>query len=117
MKNLLLTITLCLLLFSCKNPFEPENENRTIKYTITGTCAKADATYEFTGGTQQESNIKPGQWAKSYNAKKGDFVYISAQNYTATGDITVSIYVDDRLFKTATSSGAYVIATASGSAD
>lgn len=117
MKKLLLITTLCMALWSCKNPFAAEDLNRSIRYTITGNCAKADATYDLNGGTQQESNVTPGNWSKSYTAKQGDFLYISAQNHTATGDITVSIYVDDRLYRTASSSGAYVIATASGSAE
>ena len=116
MKKLLLT-TLCLSLLSCKNPFAAEDTSRAIKYTITGTCTKADATYQCCGNTQQESEVRPGAWEKTYTAKKGDFIYISAQNHTATGNVTVTIYIDDKLYRTATSSGAYVIATASGTAE
>ena len=45
---------------------------------------------------------------------KGDFVYLSAQNNGDYGYITVEIYVNGMLFKSSSSTGGYVIATASG---
>ena len=45
----------------------------------------------------------------------GTFVYVSAQNNQASGTVVVTIYRDGEVFKTSTSMGAYVIATASGS--
>lgn len=65
------------------------------------------------GGTEQVTVALP--WSASYNMSQGDFLYVSAQNQEAAGDVTTTIQVDGNTFKTSTSSGAYVIATASGS--
>lgn len=91
-----------------------------------------------TGGTAQFSNVRL-PWAKTYGWFSDDFVYISAQNANNSGSITVKIYVlqdgiyamgkdgsiangrcnaiDEanraRLVEMSTSSGAYVIASAS----
>jgi hypothetical protein len=86
----------------------------TVIYKISGTAERVDVTLSNAGGgTEQYSNVYvPKQY--SYYSFSDDFVYISAQNQGEYGTVTVSIYVDDVLFKTSTSSGAYVIATASG---
>lgn len=43
-----------------------------------------------------------------------EFLYLSAQNRGSSGSITVIIIVNNEVWKSSTSSGAYVIATASG---
>lgn len=43
-----------------------------------------------------------------------NFLYISAQNNGSTGSIVVLIIVNNEVWKSSTSSGAYVIATADG---
>lgn len=89
--------------------------NYTVEYKITGTANRVDVTLNnSTGGTEQYSDVPI---PKSYKYKQFSdwFLYISAQNQGQTGTVTVSIYYKDNLFKTSTSSGAYVIATASGS--
>lgn len=85
-----------------------------VVYKITGTAEKVDVTLSnATGGTEQYSDVYlPKQY--SYYSFSDDFVYISAQNQGEYGTVTVSIYVNDVLFKSSTSSGGYVIATASG---
>jgi hypothetical protein len=66
-----------------------------------------------TGGTEQYSTIVvPHKF--TYNQFYDRFLYISAQNHDESGSVTVTIYVYGQVFKTSTSSGAYVIATASG---
>jgi hypothetical protein len=87
-----------------------------IKYEVTGTTIDASLTIENeSGGTSQYSAaVLP--WTKSFTLDtKYHFLYVSAQNNYSTGDVTASIFVDGVLYKTSTSSGAYVIATASGS--
>jgi len=42
---------------------------------------------------------------------------ISAQNNGSRGSITVTIYVNGKIFRTSTSSGAYVIASADGAVE
>lgn len=68
------------------------------------------------GGTSQYSDVAV-PWSTSFSSNKGNFVYISAQNQGQSGTVTVSIISNGTTFKTSTSSGAYVIATASGSLD
>jgi hypothetical protein len=85
-----------------------------IEYEVTGSAQSASLTYQNRdGGTSQEDVSIP--WTYSFTARSGDFVYISAQNEGEYGTVTVNIYLDGVQVKTSTSSGAYVIATASGS--
>jgi hypothetical protein len=85
-----------------------------VVYKIDGTAEEVDVTLSNpTGGTEQYSSVfLPYKY--SYDSFSDDFVYISAQNQGEYGTVRVSIYVDGELFKSASSSGAYVIATASG---
>ena len=80
----------------------------------------ASLTYENSqGGTEQISDAELPWEHKLYGMHKGDSVYISAQDSDAYGGVTVEIYISTNtndigtLVKTSTSTGAYVIATAS----
>lgn len=86
-----------------------------VKYEITGSASKVDVTLNNeTGGTEQFTGVSvPHTYI--FNDYTDWFLYISAQNQGESGSVTVTIYVDGALFKTSTSSGAYVIASASGS--
>ena len=85
-----------------------------IEYKATGTASNVFVTYENEdGGTSQKEVSVP--WLYSFSAGPGFFVYISAQNQGETGSVTVTIYKSGAVFKTSTSTGAYVIASASGS--
>lgn len=102
--------TSCLILSSC-SLFKHD-----IKYEVTGTAASVSLTYEnASGGTSQTSGTAL-PWVYTFSAKSGDFLYVSAQNDGATGSVTAAVYENDSVVQTSTSSGAYVIATASGSA-
>ena len=86
-----------------------------VKYEVTGTATTVDITMEnSSGGTSQFSDVAV-PWSTYFTSKSGAFVYISAQNQASSGSVTVRIYKDGIVFKESTSSGAYVIATASGS--
>ncbi|MGR3218814.1 MAG: hypothetical protein ACUZ8H_03220 [Candidatus Anammoxibacter sp.] len=86
-----------------------------VQYVIGGSSGLYDITYENSnGGTSQESNVG-NSWFYSFSGGSGDFVYISAQNQNSSGSVTVTIKKGGTIYKTSTSSGAYVIATASGS--
>lgn len=83
-----------------------------VRYEITGTATSASLTYSNrSGGTEQITVDVPH--TIEYDDFFDNFMYISAQNQDSTGSITVSIYRNGGLMDTATSSGAYVIATAS----
>jgi len=85
-----------------------------VMYEITGTAQTVDVTLSnATGGTEQYSIVRlPKKYI--YTSFVDRFAYISAQNRGTSGTVTVSIYLNGELFKTSSSSGAYVIATASG---
>lgn len=84
-------------------------------YEITGTAKEVDVTLNnASGGTEQYDDVRlPKKYTYYYFSDS--FLYISAQNQGDSGSVTVKIYINGRLFKTSRSSGAYVIASASGS--
>ena len=65
------------------------------------------------GGTSQATVNLP--FSTSISAKSGDFLYISAQGATnATAGLSTSISIDGHTFKFNSSTGAFSIATSSG---
>ena len=96
--------------------FDPDADKVQIKYTVTGSCSQVDITMENEdGGVSQYSN-RSVPWTYEFPDKisRDRFLYIAAQNQGQTGSVTVKIYRDGDVIKSSTSSGAYVIATASG---
>lgn len=53
--------------------------------------------------------------AQSFEGKSGAFVYVSAQTNNESATISSKIYYNGSVIEQATSTGDYVIATASGS--
>ena len=86
-----------------------------VQYKITGSASKVSVTLNnATGGTEQYSDVSVPH-TYTYNNYTDWFLYILAQNQGDSGTVTVTIYVDGEVVETSTSSGAYVIADASGS--
>jgi len=115
----ILAIAVCLII-SCDDK-SLGLSSHTVKYMVTGTASTVSITmYNAEGNTEQFSNV-PLPWEQSFSVtvKNGGhyFAYISAQNNGSSGTVTSTIYKDEGQFKTSTSSGAHVIATASGSVD
>jgi hypothetical protein len=78
----------------------------------------ADLTYNNEdGGVEQRLVRAPREakdaviWSKSFDVRPGTFLYISAQNHNSSGYVTVYISIDGQPKKTATSAGAYKIAS------
>jgi hypothetical protein len=98
------------------DPLATSNDGKceyAVKYTTN--CADCFVTFENRGGgTSQQDNVT-SSWSYSFTGSPNDFVYISAQNNNDNGSVTVNILLGDYTFKSSSSSGAYVIATASGS--
>lgn len=101
-----LSAIILVLFASCKKDL-PE-----VGYVVT--CSNCDITYENKGGNTEQRTVT-GSWDYDFEAESGQFVYISAQNNNDNGTVSVRINVDGKSFKDGSSSGAYVIATASGS--
>jgi len=86
-----------------------------VEYKVTGSASTVNVTYEnASGGVSQESDVSV-PWSYTFEGEPDGFVYISAQNQGSSGTVTATIYKNGKSFKTSTSSGAYVIATASSS--
>ena len=87
-----------------------------VTYKVSGkNTLKASLTLETPDGTSQQEARLP--WQKSYDFTQGSFVYLSAQNQSDSGCITVQIILRGKTWKEVESCGAYVIASASGIID
>lgn len=125
MKRLLSVATLALSLAACGGgedgkPAAPAPVPHTAKYEIEGFgTTSASLTYRnSTGGTEQRTVTLPASvpgLVGVYFVETGDFLYISAQNNSSFGSVQVRIVVDGTTWRSATSSGAFGVATASGS--
>jgi hypothetical protein len=86
-----------------------------IEYVVEGSAKTASVTYATNGGGTAQGDVAiPWRSSKS-NFSDGQFMYISAQNNGNTGSVIVKIVSNGTVIKQTISSGAYVIATASGS--
>ncbi len=85
-----------------------------VVYEITGSAIYASVTLNNGGGGTEQYSKVAIPWSYTEQSFADNFLYVSAQNQGDRGTVTVKIYVDGVLFKTSSSSGAYVIATASG---
>ena len=84
----------------------------TVTYSVSGTATGAQLTYSNEqGGTAQEVVTLP--WRRVFVAAKGDFLYLSAQSNAAAASVTTQVFVGTALFRSTTSNGDFVIATAS----
>ena len=113
MKRWLIFLVIAVGLFGCYDPFNDTIDQ--IEYAVTGTCGFSNLiTIENkSGGTSQFSDVTlpwSYKWEMYYSSD--DFLYVSAQNGTDSGSITVKIFINGSVAEESTSSGAYVIATA-----
>lgn len=95
-----------LLLSACKK------EEDKIRYEVH--CGTCDLTYSNSSENTEQRSMS-GFWSYDFSGTSGQFVYISAQNNANSGTVSVQILRNGGVMKSASSSGAYVIATASGS--
>lgn len=86
-----------------------------VVYSITGSAGSVSITQRnASGGTEQYDSSLP--LSRSFWIRPGSFLYISAQNNGDSGDVSCALTRSGRTVQTASSSGAYVIATCSGTA-
>jgi hypothetical protein len=115
MKKLIaITLILCFVgLSSIGGTCNPSNSSAIVKYEITGTASEVNVTLtNATGGTEQYSDVSVPH-TYTFDDYTHWFLYISAQNQGESGSITATVYLNGEVVNTATSEGAYVIATAS----
>jgi hypothetical protein len=87
-----------------------------VVYSVGGTASSASLTLTNASGNTEQLESVSIPWTRTLTMPCGDFVYVSAQNNGASGSVTCRITSDGASIETAESSGAYVIATCSGSA-
>lgn len=87
-----------------------------VKYEVTGTASSVSITiYNESGKTEQFNKVNL-PWEKVIYVKPGGSIYLSAQNKGDIGSVTARIFVDGEVFKESTTTGAYGVASVSGTA-
>jgi hypothetical protein len=124
-KIIVCILVLCVLLLTCCDSLLPWNGSYSAKYVVTGTAPTVNLTIENSSGGTSQYSSKTLPWEYEFSGSVSnygyDFLYVSAQNNSSSGSVTAQIYVkksnenDYSLWKTSTSNGSYVIATASTS--
>lgn len=117
MKNLkvmMITLIMCLVSMTSCNKVDDVHQ---YSYEVSGTSGDYNVTLEASpSGTEQYSNVGNDWWYKwEQTGNNPRFLYISAQNQNDFGTVIVKIIRDGITIATNSSSGAYVIATSSGS--
>jgi hypothetical protein len=87
--------------------------DHTVTYRVTGSARSASLTMQTPSGTSQRDVDLPTSSGLTFTMD--GFVYVSAQNATDSGTVTCEILSDGQVIATNTSSGAYAIASCSGS--
>jgi hypothetical protein len=115
MTRALVVLCAAVLVIGCQTN-EPDTVN--IVFSLAGTTNSASTTEACGEHQSQHSSVAvPQSWSCTATLHHGEriFLYLSAQNNKDSGSLTATITVDGRVFQTNTSTGAYVIARASGS--
>ncbi len=122
MKRLLFTVVLVLVAaywFGLSTYGEPEPvevvpTTATVKYEVRGSAPFVSLTYvNASGGMAQETKVKL-PWVASFTTDIGNIVTLSAQNEGKSGSVNVYVFSSGRIIQSASSTGEYVIASASG---
>lgn len=86
-----------------------------VSYSVTCSSGTVNVTIQNSSkGTSQFSDVKT-PWNYDFSAEDNDFVYVSAQNNQSSGKVSCYITKDGNTIKSNSCSGAYCIATCSGS--
>ena len=81
-----------------------------VMYEVIGSAPMADIQITSPSGSTEEYQDAGLPWRFSYEGFTDGQAYLYAHNNTEEGSITVNIYVNGKLVRTATSTGAYVTA-------
>jgi hypothetical protein len=113
MKKILQIFVIALSIFTFSG-CEKEEVAVEYKYEVTGTSGDYSVTIQNTdNNTQQYSNVGNGWWYK-WTQTGTRWLYLSAQNNSSTGNVTVRIYRAGKVVAENTSYGGYTIATVDG---
>ena len=113
MKKILQIIVIALSIFTFSG-YQKEEVAVEYKYEVTGTSGDYSVTMQNTdNNTQQFSNVGNG-WLYKWTQTTTRWLYLSAQNNSSSGNVTVRIYRDGKVVAENTSYGGYTIATVDG---
>jgi len=116
MKKLLCLLLVAMLFtVSCAKDEPPVIPKYSVKYEVISNPAGFDITYKNVDGDTIRKSISSTEWTTTFEALHGQLVYISAKANNTGATITSTIYSENKVFKSSTSVGDYVTATASGS--
>jgi hypothetical protein len=114
MKKIIYAFVLLFVLMNVSSCTKYEATNSEYKYEVSGTSGSYSVTIQNTdNNTQQWSSVSNG-WNYSWTQTGTRWLYLSAQNNTANGNVTVKIIRGGKVVASNTSYGAYSIATVSG---
>jgi hypothetical protein len=100
----------CLLLLLCLGMSAACRQPDVVMYEVIGSITAADIQVTSPDGTMDKYEDAGLPWRFTYEGFENAQAYVYAHNNTEEGSITVNIYVNGRLVRTATSTGPYVTA-------
>jgi len=100
----------CLFLLAYAGASAACQQSDVVMYEVIGSAQMADIQITSPSGSTEEYNDAGLPWRFSYEGFTDGQAYLYAHNNTEEGSITVNIYVNGKLVRTATSTGAYVTA-------
>jgi hypothetical protein len=86
-----------------------------VVYSISGTAFEVSLTYRNASGATEQIDVIAA-WSLKFEAKPGQFLYLSAQKKGERGSVSCKITANGRVVQEGTSTSAYGIASCSGSA-
>jgi hypothetical protein len=110
--NYLYILVLFVIFTSCDSLSSSE-----VKYVVECNPSGFDVTYQNSSGGTAQQKIISSSWRHTFTASNGDFVYVSAQAMNENTVISTKIYYKNKLFKSTTSYGDYVISEVHGLLD
>ncbi|MCD4735999.1 MAG: hypothetical protein K8R53_08150 [Bacteroidales bacterium] len=82
---------------------EKENEHQLIKYQISNAVSEVSFSYRINNGNLKEESIlfnsKEDIWKYTFEANKGDIVYISARYTDSISSVTATILINGKIYK------------------
>lgn len=102
---------LSLTLLCCGGGGYSGTSNYNVTYRVDGSGRASVVYTNASGSTEMRDVTLP--WTESFTGRYGEHLYLSAQDKGGAGLIVVSITVNGRIVKDATSKGEYTIATVS----
>jgi hypothetical protein len=108
----LIAALFAVMLIGTNTACQPPNDN--VTYEVTGDADSVNVVLTNNMGGTETYNDVPLPFRMDYGGFNESYVYLYAYNNGDSGTMKLNIYVNGKLFKTATSSGPYTNATIYG---